>query len=111
MSSKRNSDMPAPTDPELVERPFRRKRKVEAGALEGAPADEQIAAGNGAEPGTSPIMEEEPDRPVARGQPLKQFVENWEFRWDVQRDLYPWEWGQGGNLSDGPYNIIRYATS
>lgn len=53
------------------------------------------------------MADAEPEAPIARGQPLKQFVENWEFRWDVQRDLYPWEWGQGGNLSDGPYNIIR----
>lgn len=54
------------------------------------------------------MADDGPEPPVSRGQPLKQFVENWEFRWDVQRDLYPWEWGQGGNLSDGPYNIIRY---
>lgn len=37
-----------PTDPELVEPPFRRKRRVEAGAQEGA--DEQVAAANGVLP-------------------------------------------------------------
>ena len=46
-TSSKRSDMP-PTDPELVEPPFRRKRRVEAGAQEGA--DEQVAAANGVLP-------------------------------------------------------------
>jgi hypothetical protein len=44
---------------------------------------------------------------LPRGQPLGQFVEQWEFRWDMQRKAYPWEWGSDGRLSDGPHNIIR----
>lgn len=44
--------------------------------------------------------------PELRGMPLAQFVGAWEFRWDKQMKEYPWEWG--GDLSDGPYNIIRY---
>lgn len=89
-ASKRNSDIQGSSDPELTGRPMRRKRKVETQALEGnagaAPATQDNA-------GTScPAPEGEVDeRPVAKGQPLKEFVENWEFRWDVQRDLYPWE--------------------
>ena len=46
---------------------------------------------------------------LPRGQPLKDFVEQWEFRWDLQREAYPWEWGSDGRLSDGPHNIIRCA--
>eukprot|EP00892_Ulva_mutabilis_P001103 jgi/Ulvmu1/10994/UM007_0174.1 len=105
-SSKRNSDVQANIDPELADRPMRRKRKVEGEALEGTAADGPIA---GDVAGTSsPAPEDDTDEhQVARGQPLKDFVANWEFRWDVQRDMYPWEWGQG-HLSEGPYNIIRY---
>lgn len=46
-----------------------------------------------------------------RGQPLKDFVENWEFRWDLQRQAYPWEWASDSRLSDGPHNIIRCASA
>lgn len=89
-SSKRNPDIQANSDPDLTERPMRRKRKVESEAPDSAAAAGPAAldvAGT-----SSPAPDEDADDPqVARGQPLKDFVENWEFRWDVQRDLYPWE--------------------
>ena len=89
-SSKRNSDVQANIDPELADRPMRRKREVEGEAPEGAAAAGPAA--NDVAGTSSPALDEDvDDRPVARGQPLKDFVENWEFRWDVQRDLYPWE--------------------
>jgi hypothetical protein len=62
----------------------------------------------------SPSAPEEPtDAKVVlpRGQPLKDFVDQWEFRWDLQRQAYPWEWGSDGRLSDGPHNIIRWASA
>lgn len=46
---------------------------------------------------------------LPRGQPLQEFVEKWEFRWDMQRKEYPWEWASDSRLSDGPHNIIRCA--
>lgn len=89
-SSKRNSDVQGNSDPDLTDKPMRRKRKVESEAP-GGTAAAVPAAGDGAGTSSPAPDEEADDRPVARGQPLKDFVENWEFRWDIQRDLYPWE--------------------
>lgn len=63
-TSSKRSDMP-PTDPHLIEPPFRRKRRVEAGAQEGA--DEQVAAANGmvlpSSTPTTPRLVPQPEHP------------------------------------------------
>lgn len=58
------------------------------------------------EAGTSSSEATTEPPPTEKGMPLSQFVAAWEFRWDKQMKEYPWEWG--GDLSEGPFNIIRY---
>lgn len=77
-----------------------RKRK-----LDSSPAVAQTETGAGASPG---IGSEVPGyngaaaggaaAATARGQPLKLFVEQWEFRWDEQRKEYPWEWVRSSHM-------------
>jgi hypothetical protein len=113
MASKAKGDPPS-VEQSVEPSKNSRSRKRKLGSL--SPAAEPVSSpskpqdGRGMPPAAQAPREEtstDAKAVLPRGQPLKDFVEQWEFRWDLQREAYPWEWGSDGRLSDGPHNIIR----
>jgi hypothetical protein len=111
MSCIQDADLTAQNDSTPADRSRSRKRKLDICPSASTPVSSfEVQGGAGMPAGAA-----HEDRPQAAqnadaspgGQPLQEFVENWEFRWDMQRKAYPWEWASDSRLSDGPHNIIR----
>jgi hypothetical protein len=107
MAARAGSEARAQNGAQPVDTSRGRKRKLESSpsAAQAGPSGD---SGSAMPAQSSASASSEASLP--RGQPLKDFVEQWEFRWDMQRKAYPWEWGSDGRLSDGPHNIIRCAS-
>lgn len=115
MSCKQHADLAAQNDSQPADRSRSRKRKLDSSPSVSTPVSSLEVQGGagmpaGAAPEDGPNNAAQNDDASPRGQPLQEFVEQWKFRWDMQRKAYPWEWASDSRLSDGPHNIIRCTT-